>query len=114
VVFPALTGPLKPNKGLSAAFAAAKLTTCLGDSNASTDQDRCILYFRCCRRRQSFLSGPAKQTFELALERVRRTYLLRVFGYVVMPEHVHLLMSEPQRGMRADAIKSLKQGARGV
>ena len=46
-----------------------------------------------------------------ALERVRRTFELRVFGYVVMPEHVHLLLSEPQRGTLADAIKSRLQGA---
>jgi putative transposase len=50
------------------------------------------------------------QTFEAALERVRRTYELRVFGYVVMPEHVHLLLSEPHRDTLAVAIKSLKQG----
>jgi putative transposase len=29
-----------------------------------------------------------------------------VVGYVVMPEHVHLLMSEP--GLLADALKALK------
>lgn len=27
-----------------------------------------------------------------------------------MPEHVHLLLSEPERGTLADALKSLKQG----
>ena len=27
-----------------------------------------------------------------------------------MPEHIHLLLSEPQHGKLADAIKSLKQG----
>lgn len=27
-----------------------------------------------------------------------------------MPDHIHLLLSEPQRGTLADAIKSLKQG----
>jgi len=27
-----------------------------------------------------------------------------------MPDHFHLLMSEPQRGMLSDAIKSLKPG----
>ena len=30
-------------------------------------------------------------------------------AYVVMPEHVHLLVSEPQRGTLAETIKSLKQ-----
>src|SRR6185312_11379625 len=27
---------------------------------------------------------------------VRRSYKLYVYGYVVMPEHVHLMLSEPQ------------------
>ena len=33
-----------------------------------------------------------------------------VYGYVVMPEHVHLLISEPERGTLPQAIQSLKQG----
>jgi len=56
------------------------------------------------------MTASARQTFEAALERVRRSFNLCVYGYVVMPEHVHLLLSEPQRDTLADAIKSLKQG----
>jgi len=33
-----------------------------------------------------------------------------VYGYVVMPEHVHLLVNEPERDTLARAIQSLKQG----
>jgi len=43
------------------------------------------------------------------LERVRRWYGLKVTGYVVMPEHVHLLISEPERNTLAVAIQMLKQ-----
>jgi len=65
----------------------------------------------CCYRRRSLLTATApKQIFEAALERVRRSFGLCVYGYVVMSEHVHLLLSEPQRGTLADALKSLKQG----
>ena len=32
-----------------------------------------------------------------------------IYGYVVMPEHVHLLMSEPQRQTLADAMHFLKR-----
>jgi REP element-mobilizing transposase RayT len=39
---------------------------------------------------------------------MRRRFDIRVYGYVVMPEHVHLLMSEPARGTLADAIHYLK------
>jgi len=64
-----------------------------------------------CYHRQPFLNpDPIKRTFELALERMRHTFQLRVYAYVIMPEHVHLLLTEPQRSMLADAIKSLKQG----
>ena len=66
--------------------------------------------FCCYRRRAFFVSATAKQTFELALERVRRSFGLCVYGYVVMPEHVHLLLSEPERQTLAEALKSLKQG----
>ena len=41
--------------------------------------------------------------FEAALERVRRKFRLPVYGYVVMPEHVHLMLSEPERETLADA-----------
>jgi putative transposase len=41
---------------------------------------------------------------------VRRSFALCVYGYVVMPEHVHLLLSEPRYGTLADAWKPLKQG----
>jgi putative transposase len=33
--------------------------------------------------------------FVSALERIRQSYGLCVYGYVIMPEHVHLLMNEP-------------------
>ena len=44
------------------------------------------------------------------MERVRRSFRLQVYGYVVMPEHVHLLLSEPEKDTLAEALKSLKQG----
>jgi putative transposase len=65
--------------------------------------------FYCYHRRPS-LGYAQANAFETALERVRRSFNLRVFGYVVMPEHVHFLIGEPQRETLAHAIKSLKQG----
>ena len=46
---------------------------------------------------------------ERALEQVRRQYGFFVTGYVVMPEHVHLLVSEPRQALLSGAIQSLKQ-----
>jgi putative transposase len=54
----------------------------------------------CCYHRYRLLTTDAsRHVFETALERVRRSYRLYVYGYVVMAEHVHLLLSEPQEGI---------------
>ena len=50
-----------------------------------------------------------RTTFERALERMRRKYAFFVCGYVVMPEHVHLLLSEPERGTLGTALQAVKQ-----
>src|SRR5271166_3016470 len=63
-----------------------------------------------CYRRQPFLdTARARQVFERSLEQTRRSYRFYVIGYVVMPEHVHLLVSEPERATLSRAIQSLKQ-----
>lgn len=53
------------------------------------------------------------QVFEQGPERIRVRFELCVYGYVVMPEHVHLLLSEPPQATLEDALKSLKQGVSG-
>jgi putative transposase len=51
-----------------------------------------------CYRRQPFLGTMhGRDLFLNVLEKMRRRYRFVVLGYVVMPEHVHLLLSEPQR-----------------
>jgi len=63
-----------------------------------------------CYQRAPLLGTPeARRVFEQTLEKVRQWYALYVTGYVVMPEHVHLLISEPERGTLAIAIQMLKQ-----
>lgn len=69
-----------------------------------------FITFSCWHRRPNFADAATRPVFEAALERIRRAFLLRVYGYVVMPDHVHLLLSEPRRETFAVAIKSLKQG----
>ena len=68
-----------------------------------------FLTFSCYRRRANFQSAPSRNIFETSLEKIRRGYGLCVYGYVVMPEHVHLLVSEPERDGLARALQSLKQ-----
>jgi putative transposase len=62
-----------------------------------------------CYRRQQYLGGVlARNLFEQSLETMRLRYDFVVAGYVVMPEHVHLLLSEPKRAVLAKALQALK------
>jgi putative transposase len=69
-----------------------------------------FITFCCYHRRRLLITDESRRIFESALERTRNSYRLYVYGYVIMPEHVHLLLSEPKRETLADALKSLKQG----
>ncbi|MGA7217890.1 MAG: transposase [Candidatus Sulfotelmatobacter sp.] len=73
-------------------------------------RDLHFLTFSCYRRRPLFADPARCDLFLQILERVRRRYRLVVLGYVVMPEHVHLLVSEPQRATLSTAIQALKLG----
>ena len=64
--------------------------------------------FSCYRRQPRLRDERLCELFCACLERVRRKYGLRVYGYVLMPEHVHLLLSEPERAVLATAIQALK------
>jgi putative transposase len=67
-----------------------------------------FLTVSCYHRRPYLSSIAAMELFENALERVRLRYLFVVAGYVVMPEHVHLLVNEPARALLSTAIQALK------
>jgi putative transposase len=67
-----------------------------------------FLTFSCFRRRAYLSTVAAMELFEDALERVRLRYLFAVAGYVVMPEHVHLLVNEPGRGLLSRTVQALK------
>ena len=64
--------------------------------------------FSCYRRQPSFATAALRDQFLLCLEDMRRAFGLCVYGYVVMPEHVHLLLSEPPGTKLADAMHYLK------
>jgi putative transposase len=48
---------------------------------------------------------PTRVVFEEVLQRVRRKHDLYLCGYVLMPEHVHLLVSEPKRQPLATTMR---------
>src|SRR5919108_4246032 len=53
------------------------------------------------------LLSPSAVGGRATLEAVRRQYRFVVLGYVVMPEHVHLLVSEPERRDLSVVLKAL-------
>jgi putative transposase len=64
--------------------------------------------FSCYHRQPYIATTELLDLFVLCLENTRRQFGLCVYGYVVMPEHVHLLVSEPPGAKLADAIHDLK------
>ena len=63
-----------------------------------------------CYRRLPFLrSARSRDTFLTILEETRQRYRFVVVGYVVMPEHIHLLLTEPEVGNPSTVMQVLKQ-----
>ena len=70
------------------------------------------LHFITCsgyRRLPFFSSRQARNRFLSILEQTRQRYRFVVVGYVVMPEHVHLLLTEPEVGNPSTVMQVLKQ-----
>jgi putative transposase len=63
----------------------------------------------CYRRLPLFRSQRARNRFVRILDELRGQYGFAVVGYVVMPEHVHLLISEPRKGTPSTVMQVLKQ-----
>jgi len=67
-----------------------------------------FITFSCYRRKPKFSDTRFYDLFPLCLEAMRLHFRMRIYGYVVMPEHVHLLVSEPEHGTLAEAMHYLK------
>ena len=59
--------------------------------------------------RRPLVDAPLSRcVFNRSLKQTRRRYRFYVIGYVVMPEHAHLPVSEPERATLATALHALK------
>ena len=65
--------------------------------------------FSCYRRMPLLGTACARNLFVKELGQVRREYGFLLAGYVVMPNHVHLLMSEPKKATPSTVLQMLKQ-----
>jgi len=64
-----------------------------------------------CYHRERFLEDPwIRDTFLDSLRLARKRHGFLVWAYVVMPEHVHLLVA-PRGGLVRDILRSVKQPA---
>jgi putative transposase len=68
-----------------------------------------FITFSCFHREPHLQSSTRKDHFLSVLESVRRRYGFAIIGYVVMPEHVHLLLSKPEAGDLSIVLQVLKQ-----
>jgi putative transposase len=65
--------------------------------------------FSCYRRMPLLGTACARNLFVKELGQVRREYGFLLAGYVVMPNHVHLLISEPKKATPSTVLQMLKQ-----
>src|SRR5271170_816413 len=67
-----------------------------------------FITFSTYQRRPVLGTTSARDTFVKILGEVRDRYQFKLLGYVVMPEHVHLILSEPSSGTPSIVLQVLK------
>ena len=83
---------------------------CLPGYTALTAYIICTLSLAPVIGRLPFLgSARARDRFLSILEETRQRYRFVVVGYVVMPEHIHLLITEPEATTPSTVMQVLKQ-----
>ena len=68
-----------------------------------------FLTFSCFHRLPLLEPQGAMETLEAVLEATRARHRATVYAYVLMPEHVHLLINEPESILLARFLKAVKQ-----
>jgi putative transposase len=68
-----------------------------------------FLTFSCYKRLPLLGTVRARNLFVKVLGEIRERYGFLLVGYVVMPEHVHLLIGEPKEGTPSTVLQMLKQ-----
>jgi putative transposase len=68
-----------------------------------------FITFSCFHRFPLLEAAGARETVEAVLEQTRARHPARIYAYVLMPEHVHLLVNEPPQMLLAQFLKAVKQ-----
>jgi len=67
-----------------------------------------FITFSCYRRLPLLQTARARDVFVKELSKIHDELGFHLVGYVVMPEHIHLLISEPQQGTPSTVLQKLK------
>jgi putative transposase len=68
-----------------------------------------FITFSCFQRLPYLSSAESKSALEELLEATRARHYARIYAYVLMPEHVHLLLNEPPNILLGQFLKAFKQ-----
>ena len=68
-----------------------------------------FITFSCFRPLPRLEAIEAAETVEAVLEQTRARHQARIYTYVLMPEHIHLLVNEPPQILLAQFLKAVKQ-----
>jgi putative transposase len=71
--------------------------------------DRHFITFSCFERRPLLGTARARNFVVKVMGELRERYWFMLIGYVLMPEHVHLLVSEPKKGTASKVVQVWKQ-----
>ena len=80
----------------------------LGLTRLQNEGDDHFITFSCYDRRPYLSSPTTRDLVERSLEQTRRKYNFAILAYVLMPEHLHLLLTEPPNKPLATALQALK------
>ena len=73
-----------------------------------------FITFSCYRRQPYLIDDKAKEVFVSQLDIARKKYGFKISGYVIMPEHIHLVLNAPpamKMGIVIGEVKSLMSRA---
>jgi putative transposase len=80
----------------------------LGLKRYHQSQQTHFVTFTCYRRLQHLAAGELCRQTLVSLEQTRAKFGIRIYAFVFMPDHIHLLLSEPRSRTLAQAIQSFK------
>jgi len=67
-----------------------------------------FITFSCHNRLPYLDSAKPKEILEQVIERTRRSHNFLLYAYVLMPEHLHLLLSEPKTHSLSSTLRVIK------